>query len=385
MERGAMLMHGARMAALQVGLFPTLPYHAGVSMQAYAAGLIESLAGMPGVQATLLTPPFASQAEGGWARSRWIRYVTYPAWAAAQSADLYHVVDHGNAQLLWRLPCAKTVITCHDLYPLALATGRIRIPGAPRRARMIPTALRLRALRRARLILTVSCHTWHECHDYLGIPAARLRVVYESIPSEFWAPADSGEVAATRARLGIGAGDIAVLHVGSNDPRKNLTAVCRVVARLRPRSEKAVRLVKVGGPFGPQERDALRREGLPEDVVRHVGRVDTAELIRIYHATTVLLYPSLYEGFCRPVVEAMAAGLPVVASVAGAIPEVAGRAAALHEPNDAEGMAARIVVIAEDPGVRKKMAEAGRDVSRPFSAENHGRALADVYREVVTL
>lgn len=375
-------MRRTRRAALQVGLFPTLPYHAGVSMQVYAAGLMESLAGIRGVQATLLTPPFASQAGVGWARSRWIRYVTYPAWAAAQSADLYHVVDHGNAQLLWRLPCAKTVITCHDLYPLALATGRIRIPGAPRRARMIPTALRLRALRRARLILTVSYHTWHECHDYLGIPAARLRVVYESIPSEFWAPVDSGEVAAIRARLGIGAADTAVLHVGSNDPRKNLTAVCRVVARLRARRCRGVRFLKVGAPFGPVERNALRREGIPDEVLRHAGRVDRAELVRIYHAASVLLYPSFYEGFCRPVVEAMAAGLPVVASRGGAIPEVAGNAAALYEPTDAEGMAERIAEIAEDPVRRQVMAEAGRHASRRFTAAGHGRTLADVYQEV---
>jgi hypothetical protein len=90
-------MRGARTSALQVGLLPTLPFHAGVSMQAYAAGLMESLAEMPAVQATLLMPPFAARPRVGWAQSRWIRYVTYPAWAAAQRADLYHVVDHGNA------------------------------------------------------------------------------------------------------------------------------------------------------------------------------------------------------------------------------------------------------------------------------------------------
>jgi len=354
-------------------------------MQVYASGLMASLARVPGLHADLLTPPFSSRPGVGWFRSRWIRYVTYPAWAAAQRADVYHIVDHGNAQLLWRLPRPRTVVTCHDLYPLALATGQLRFQGAPARAGMLPTALRLQALRRARVILTVSRHTAGECQRYLGISAGRLRVVYESVPSEFWAPGDAAEVAATRAHLGIGAEDIALLHVGSNDPRKNLSAVCRVVARLRARSTRAVWLLKVGAPFGPVERDALRQAELPDDVMRYAGRVDLAELVRIYHAATVLLYPSFYEGFCRPVVEAMAAGLPVVASRAGAIPEVAGSAAALHEPEDAEGMAARIVEIAEDPGVRKEMAEAGRDGSRPFSAEGQGRVLADVYREVAAL
>jgi glycosyltransferase involved in cell wall biosynthesis len=350
-------------------------------MQVYASGLMESLAGVPGLSAELLTPPFASRSGVGWARSRWIRYVAYPAWAGAQPADVYHVVDHGNAQLLWRLPRWKTVVTCHDLYPLALATGRLRFPGAPGRAQMLPTALRLRALRRARLILTVSRHTADECQRYLGIPAARLRVVYESVPSEFWAPCDSAEAAAGRARLGLRPEDLIVLHVGSNASRKNLAAVCGVVAGLGTRTGRPVKLVKVGPRLGDREVDALRIAGRGGDV-RNAGQVDTAELIRIYHAATVLLYPSFYEGFCRPVVEAMATGLPVVASRAGAIPEVAAGAASLHDPEDVEEMAARIAEIGENPGLRKEMAESGREAARRFSADGHGHVVASVYREV---
>src|SRR5262249_55344369 len=155
------------------GLLPTLPFHAGISMQVYAAALTESLAGVPGVHAELLRPPFASRVSVGWTRSHWIRYVTYPAWAAAQQAHVFHVVDHGNAQLLWRPPGASTVVACHDLPPLAIAWGRLRFEGAPRGARMLPPALRLRALRRARMIVAVSRHTAAECERYLGIPATR--------------------------------------------------------------------------------------------------------------------------------------------------------------------------------------------------------------------
>jgi hypothetical protein len=96
--------------ALRVGLLPTLPFHAGVSMQVYASGLMESLEHVPGVRAELLTPPFLGGPAPGWSRSRWIRYVAYPRWAASQRADVYHVVDHGNAQLLWRLPRHRTSI-----------------------------------------------------------------------------------------------------------------------------------------------------------------------------------------------------------------------------------------------------------------------------------
>ena len=368
-------------ATVRVGLLPTLPFHAGVSMQVYASALMEALQGVPGVCAELLTPPFADGPAPGWGRSRWIRYVAYPRWAADQRADIYHVVDHGNAQLLRRLPPSRTVVTCHDLYPLAVARGRLRFPGAPPRARMLATSLRLLALRRAAMVLAVSAHTAEECRRYLGVPASRVRVVHECIASVFVTPRDASVASATRAALGMDDDDLIVLHVGSNDPRKNLAGVCATVARLRAFTTRAVRLVKVGAPFGEREGALLRRHGLDADVVRHVGRVNDAWLLRLYHAATVLLYPSFHEGFCRPVAEAMAAGLPVVAAAAGAIPEIAGGAATLLRPDDTGGMAMAIVNLAESPRRRETMVAAGRARSRCFLAAAHGPALAAAYQE----
>jgi glycosyltransferase involved in cell wall biosynthesis len=368
--------------ALRVGLLPTLPFHAGVSMQVYASGLLEALEHVPGVRAELLTPPFLGGTPPSWRRSRWIRYVAYPRWAARQQADVYHVVDHGNAQLLWRLPRHRTAITCHDLYPLAVARGRLRFAGAPARARQLATSLRLLALRRAGMILAVSAHTAEECRQYLGVPASRVRVVYESIASVFTAPRESGTVAATRAALGMDDDDLIVLHVGSNDPRKNFAGVCATVARLRAVTDRVVRLVKVGAPFGERECALLRTHGLGADIVRHVGRVDDAWLLRLYHAASVLLYPSFHEGFCRPVAEAMAAGLPVVAAAAGAIPEVAAGAAALLRPDDVAGMALAIADLGEPSRRREGMVAAGRERSRRFFAAAHGPALAAAYQEM---
>src|SRR5262249_17329766 len=98
----------------------------------YAAALTESLAGVPGVHAELLRPPFASRVSVGWTRSHWIRYVTYPAWAAAQQAHVFHVVDHGNAQLLWRLPRASPVVTLHPLSPPGHPAAPLAGAGGPR-------------------------------------------------------------------------------------------------------------------------------------------------------------------------------------------------------------------------------------------------------------
>src|SRR5688572_24876785 len=100
---------------MRVSLFPNLRCHDWVSMRLYASDLLQSLEGISTIRAELLSPPFDPNGPVGWTRSRWLRYVRYPAWARAQKADLYHVTDHGNAQLLLRLPGNRTVVTCHDL------------------------------------------------------------------------------------------------------------------------------------------------------------------------------------------------------------------------------------------------------------------------------
>jgi glycosyltransferase involved in cell wall biosynthesis len=370
------------MDALHVALLPTLRAHAGPSMQVYAVDLHAALREVPGVRAELLSPPFAAERDVGWVRNRWLRYVGYPAWAGRQRADLYHVLDHGNAPLLRRLPRCRTVVTCHDLYPVVIATGQLRFPGAPRRTRMLPTALRLRALRRAGAILAVSQHSAEECVRLLGVPRARVHVVYESISDRFRETPDPAALADLRGRHELGPDDLVVLHVGGSGPRKNLSTVVAAIAQLRHLTGRRVRFVKIGAPLDDGPRQAVERAGLAAGL-REPGHVSDAELTLFYRVATVLLYPSFHEGFCRPVVEAMAAGLPVIASTAGAIPEVAVGAAALLPPTDAAGMAERIAVISESPSIRARMVEAGRQASARFTGERHGAVVASAYRRFV--
>src|SRR5437660_169491 len=224
---------GAPTRGTEVALLPNLSFQAGMSMRLYGSELLVSLKGIPGVRPTLLSPPFESQPGVGGLQRRWIQYVSYPAWAKRQQADLYHIVDHANAQLMLRVPGGRTVITCHDLYPLAVALGRLRFPGAPARSAMVPTSLRLTLLTRAAVVMTDSQYTLDECRRYLRIPPSRLQLAYHGVSPTFRAAAPEGAVQALRARLGVRPGDPVVLHVGSNDVRKNLSTALRVVARVR--------------------------------------------------------------------------------------------------------------------------------------------------------
>jgi glycosyltransferase involved in cell wall biosynthesis len=367
---------------VRVSLLPTLPVHAGISMTLYTLDLFASLQRIPEVAAEVRWPGFgAASAAGGKFESRWVRYVKYARWCRTLPGDLYHITDHSNAQLLLTLPGERTVVTCHDLYPVGIALGRIRFPGAESRLSMAPTALRLALLRRAAAVVAISQHTLHACREYLGIRASRVFLASYGVSEMFYAKGDRSAHEQFRRQANIQPGQFAILHVGSNDPRKNLGTVFEVVAALREQHNLEACLVKVGPQFGPREFDWIHRLRLTE-AVRELGPLSTDETARAYAGCDLLLYPSYDEGFCRPVAEAMAAGVPVVAALCGAIPEVAKDSALLFEPDDAEGMARGILRIAESRDLRAELVERGKQAARKFTWDAHAAVVAEAYRAV---
>jgi len=374
----ALLGNGRR--GVEVALLPTLPIHAGASMSLYTSDLLRALEGTSGVMARVHWPPFGFASAAGRFESRWVRYVDYVRFCRKVPGDVFHITDHGNAQLLVALPGAKTVVTCHDLYPVAVASGRVRFAGVEGRLKMTPTVLRLCLMRKAAAILAISEHTLGECLQYFGIPKNRLFLAYYGIADVFRSGNNEAPVT-FRHRYRIPPEHIAVLHVGSNDPRKNVETVFRVVAALRENYGKNASLVKVGSGFGPREVNAIQRWGL-EEFVHDLGPLTAEQTAQVCRACDVLLYPSFHEGFCRPVAEAMASGLPVVASNRGAIPEVAQDTQRLFHPQDVVGMASAIHEIAESTDLREELAQRGKLAARKFTWEAHGAAVAEAYQAV---
>jgi len=132
------------------------------------------------------------------------------------------------------------VVTCHDLYPVAVALGRVRFTGSQGRVAMAASALRVSLLRKAAAIVAISEHTLAECRDYLGIKRDRLFVGYHGVAARFLSNNGAGAVESFKARHRIQPGWLHILHVGSNDPRKNLGSVFRVVATLKQKHKKDV-------------------------------------------------------------------------------------------------------------------------------------------------
>jgi glycosyltransferase involved in cell wall biosynthesis len=278
-----------------------------------------------------------------------------PAALARARVHLYHGAAYAMP-LLGRVPA---VVTVHDL-------SFFRMPEtlSPFQAFYLRAATRL-SVRRAAAVIAVSQFTADELAAVLGASAGRVHVVHNGCDPAMRRPPDD-LVAAYRRRAGLP--DRFVLAVGTLQPRKNLAVLLDAYAVLARRDGSPPPLV-IAGAAGWGDTDtanALRRRGI-EPLVRLAGYVPADQLPFLYAAATLMAFPSRYEGFGLPAVEAMACGTPVVAARAASLPEVCGGAACLVEPTDAAAWAGELGRLWERPDERARLSAAGLRRARDFS------------------
>jgi len=304
------------------------------------------------------------------------RYVRYPMRVARQSADLVHVLDHSYAHLV-RAHRTRTLVTVHDLLPVITVRRRaFTVRGRLRNALLRRVLL---SLRRARAWIVATEWLRGELAGWLGRDDG-IQVVPYGVDEQFFeSPAEPR--AAIRQRLGLPPDAYVVLHVGSTVERKNVPAVIAGVAGLRARGVEAW-LLQVGGRFTARQEAELAALELTDLTVQR-SEAPERELRAAYHAADVLLFPSHYEGFGLPLLEAMASGLPVVTSGAAALAEVAGDAAVVVASRDPERFVDALVDLAGDPATARDLAARGRTRARGFSWAETARRTADVYRALV--
>lgn len=264
------------------------------------------------------------------------------------------------------------VVTVHDLSFLLFPQG---FRGWKRRYLRTLTGL---SVRRARRVVAVSESTRQDLVQLYGLDPERVDVVHNGVDAAF-RPLPAAEVAAFRSRRGLP--ERFLLFVGTLEPRKNIVRLVEAYARLPvPR----VPLMLVGGKGWFYEEMLVRVEELDlADEVCFVGYVPTEELPYWYNAAEVLAYPSLYEGFGLPALEAMACGTPVVTSSTSSLPEVVGQAGMMVEPTDVAALTAALQRVLDDAGLREEMRAAGQARAARFSWPETARATAAVYRRAL--
>jgi glycosyltransferase involved in cell wall biosynthesis len=288
-----------------------------------------------------------------------------------EGADLLHALGFVSP-IAWR---GRTVVTVYDL-------SFLRFPETFNRSnRMYLGNFTPPSLRRADRVITISEETRRDVIELCGVAPERVTPILLAADERFRAAAPDA-VRAFRRRQGLP--DRFVLYQGTLQPRKNVETLVRAYARLRGQGSDDHILV-LAGPRGWQYEpifELIRQLGL-EPYVTFPGFVPDDELALWYSSAAVFAFPSRYEGFGLPLLEAMACGAPVVSSSASSLPEVVGDAGVLVDPSDVEGLCSALCQLLEDEPRRQALAAAGRVRAQTFSWRRTASETVQVYREVL--
>ena len=228
-------------------------------------------------------------------------------------------------------------------------------------------------IKRAAHIIATSQHTKDDLIEYLGIPEAKISLVYNGTDCRVFGPRN-GEPLDGRY----------ILYVGSERPRKNLGRLFEAFAELRPEFDD-LKLVKVGpvGRSRAYRQDTMRKLSclaIADDVV-FVDYVQESDLASYYASAELLAYPSYYEGFGLPPLEAMCSGCPVVTSNTSSLPEVVGEAGIMVSPTDTGGWVEAMRRVLTDNQLRDEMVEKGLEQAKKFSWDRTAQQTLEVYRK----
>jgi len=295
-------------------------------------------------------------------------------WFTGGPLDLLHATD-------FVLPPSKArrkLLTIHDLaflfYPDAAMPSLHRYLNV-----VVP-----RSVRRADALVADSQHTAQDLNEQWQVPLERITVVQGAVDHAYFRPVgDPQQLTGVRQRYGLGERPY-ILAISRLEPRKNLVRLIEAFAAARAEARLPHRLV-IGGRKGWLYEPIFARVqelGLAEDVL-FPGFVAEADLPALYSGAAFFAYPSLYEGFGLPIVEAMACGAPVLTSDNSCLPEAGGPGAFYVRAEDVDSIAQGIVRLATDAGLAAQLAAAGREHAAHFTWERSAQQLLSAYHKLL--
>lgn len=315
--------------------------------------------------------PDSSREMNKW-KKRLVRDVKYPARIkkVTDGVGLVHVFDHAYAHLCKSAP--KSILHCHDLnhFVEPSLTG----------IHLNRWKKRVAGMKHADRIIAISEQLSSEIQQYIGIPEEKISVVYNGLDHETFAPQPLEVAAKAFPEVAeLRETHFLILNVGTNLERKNLETLYGAVRRLKD-SKVPVKLIRVG-TNASREGESARIDsfGITDEVVQ-MGVISSGGVASLYNLCHALSFPSLYEGFGWPLVEAQACGLPLVAANNSCIPEIAGNGALFHDPLSSKSLASQLMAVYKKKAEVLEKRQLGLDNVKRFSWEKHVEELQSIYQ-----
>ncbi len=303
-------------------------------------------------------------------------YLLYPFYLRhkIKNNKVTHITTQKNAFALNFINPWKSVVTCHDIIPYIFT----EFSGV----RRFLFDLSVKGMQKADKIIAVSKSTKKDLINYLDFPEDKINVVYESINPDKFKPIDSAREKLKEKGFDFGDNRI-ILYVGLDKPTKNIPALIKAFYKLKKVMDD-VKLIKIGGYEWKSERtkilNLIKELNLEKDVL-FFENVSGEILPLFYNACDIFVFPSLYEGFGLPVLEAMACGCPVIASNKASIPEVVGDAGILFEP-DEDNLFNSMFNLLSDESLRKELSKKGLEQAKKFSLEKECEETLKIYEKL---
>lgn len=292
-----------------------------------------------------------------------------PSLLKQHNIDVFFSPNH--AMSFKQLPDTKNVAMIHDLFQ------KIRKDFHPASYRYYLNFIFPFIFRNSDAIIAISEHTKQDIITYYKIPPEKIDVVYHSIPDKF-RPRVLTPEERSLVKQATGREKDFSLFVGVIEPRKNITMLISVAKRLREAGfDHPIVVAGKSGPNGAPLKEAMDRE--PNII--HTDHINDTILPLLYNAATTLLFPTWYEGFGLPALEAMQSGLPVITSDSSSLPEVVDNAGILIPPHDAEGFTRAVMKLIDSESERARLAQLGMKRAEMFTLEKSMKSMISIFEK----
>jgi glycosyltransferase involved in cell wall biosynthesis len=292
--------------------------------------------------------------------------VTLPYYSMNDRLDLFHYTDHSLSILKRTHP---VIITVHDI-------AYVRFPNLLNKSRRIYKKNILKmSIKKADIIVADSYSTKRDIIEFFNVEEKKIKVVYLGVEYRF-RPISNVEEYRLRNNLP----SKMILNVGTLEPRKNIVALIRAFKKLKGRGLKDYKLVIAGdkGWLYKQIFKEIESNDLQKEVL-FLGIVEDEDLPMLYNCADIFVYPSLYEGFGLPPLEAMACGIPVITSNTSSLPEVVGNAGIMVDPDDVNSLCEAMYNVLKDKELWHQMSKKGLERAKLFPWEDTAKKVLEIY------